>query len=189
MVRNALLPAYRSAGVGGWVATAPPGGAGPAITVARGHRLPLNPSPLPEDDAALLAGLGHELTLRMVATLTAVALDRLDTPAGSAARPALEASLFGRALSALRMWLAIPDLDLELMVAEPSQTSSFSWDGAGPVHLTLPLDWVVRVWGRDLTVIAGRFSLGIVDSTSHRTTLVTVGSDLGMLRQLSIDIV
>jgi hypothetical protein len=173
--RNAVVPARGPTGNSMWVAVGPQG-------------LPSNTSPMPEDDAALLAGLGHELTLRLVATLTAVALDRMDTPDGGAGRPALEASLFGRALSALRMWLAIPDLDLELVVAGPGQEPGCDWDGAGPVHLTLPLDWVVRVWGRDLTVVAGRFSLGIVDWTSQRTTLATVGSDLGSLRQLSIEI-
>ena len=147
-------------------------------------RTRFRPEPPAAGDVALLVGLGDQLTLRMAATVTAVALERLDTPEGTAARPALEASLFGRALSVLRTWLAIPDLDLELQVAEPSQASGFDWDGAGPVHPTLPLDWVVRVWGRDLTVVAGRFSLGIIDSTPHRTTLATVGSDVGSLQRL-----
>ena len=55
--------------------------------------------------------------------------------------------------------------------------------------MALPLDWVVRVWGRDLTLIAGRFSLGIVDSTPNRTTLTTIGSDLSSIQRLMVEIV
>jgi hypothetical protein len=68
------------------------------------------------------------------------------------ARAAPEASLFGRASpSALRTGLGDPDW---LEVAEPEAEPNFLWDGSGPVRLTLPLDWVMTVWGRDLSVVA-----------------------------------
>ena len=186
--RNAIVSSRGRARMGGWVSTAPLGTATPAITLPGVQGPPSASNATFEGDAVLLAGLGQELTVRMVATVTATVLAKPDSPEGVAARPALEASLFGRAMSALRMWLAAPQLDLELVVAGPSQPPGLEWDGDGPVHMALPLDWVVRVWGRDLTVIAGRFSLGIVDSTLHRTTLLTVGSDLSSIQRLTVEI-
>ncbi len=188
--RNRVLPA-RAGGrtPGGWVAvtgtsvgmtgTAVPAG----VTVPRANAGPTN-----EDDLALLAGLGHELTLRLVATVTAILLGRLGGPESPSARPALEASLFGRDSCALRAWLASPDLEVELKMTEPGEEPSLEWDGAGPVEAALPPEWVITVWGRDLTVIAGRFSLGVVESAASRTTLLTIGSDLGPPRQLVVEV-
>jgi hypothetical protein len=140
-----------------------------------------------EVDIALLAGLGHELTHRLVATVTAALLDPLKSSGDPPERPALEASLFGRASSALRTWLGDSDLAVELEVAEPGAEASLHWDGNGrPVHLTLPLDWVMAVWDRDLSVVAGRFCLGVAESNGSRTTLV--GSDVGPPRPLTIEI-
>ena len=34
--------------------------------------------------------------------------------------------------------------------------------------LVLPLDWVVKVWGRGLAVVAGRFGLSVLDATPCR---------------------
>jgi hypothetical protein len=189
MPRNAIVSPRGRAQMTAWVSTVPQGTATPAIAIPGVQGLPSTSSPTFEADAVLLAGLGQELTVRMVATVTAALLDNPDSPEAVAARPALEASLFGRAMSALRMWLAAPHLDLELVVAGPSHAPGLEWDGEGPVHLALPHDWVVRVWGRDLTVIAGRFSLGIVDSTPHRTILTTVGSDLSSIQRLSVEMV
>jgi hypothetical protein len=63
-----------------------------------------------------------------------------------------------------------------------------AWDGSSPVQVALPPEWVMTVWGRDLTVIAGRFSLGVLESTATRTTLMTIGSDLGNPRQLLVEV-
>jgi hypothetical protein len=135
----------------------------------------------------LLAGLGHEVTLRLVATVTAALLDRLKNGEGLPARPSLEVSLFGRASSALRTWLGVPELAIELDVAELHAEPSVSWGAGDSVHLTLPLAWVMTVWGRALTMVAGRFCLGVVESNGTRTTLMTVGSDLGPPRPLTIE--
>ena len=187
--RNMLRPAHGGGMAHGWVAVtgravgmtarAGPGG----IAVPRADA-----GPTREDDLALLAGLGHQLTLRLVATVTAILLDRLDGPGRFSARPALEASLFGRASCALRSWLATPDLEIELQMTGPGEEPSLEWDGGGPVQVALPPEWVMTVWGRDMTVIAGRFSLAVVDSTASRTTLVTIGSDLGTPRQLVVEV-
>jgi hypothetical protein len=187
--RNVLRPARGGGMTHGWVAVT-----GSAVRMT-GGAVPAgvmdprtNAGPTREDDLALLAGLGHELTLRLVATVTATLLDRLDGPDRFSARPVLEASLFGRASCALRSWLATPDLEVELQMTRPDEEPSLEWDGGGPVQVALPPEWVTTVWGRDLTVIAGRFSLAVVDSTASRTTLVTIGSDLGTPRRLVVEV-
>jgi hypothetical protein len=73
-------------------------------------------------------------------------------------------------------------------VIEPQAEPSLSWDGAGPVHLALPLEWVTTVWGHDLNVVAGRFCLGVAERNDTRTTLMSVGPDLGPPRPLTIEI-
>lgn len=188
--RNMVVPARaRNRPPGGWVAvtgsnvgmtgaaTGPGGVTGPGA----------HARPTYEADLALLAGLGHEVTLRFVATVTAVLLDRLDGADRPSARPALEASLLGRASCALRSWLATPDLEVELEMSGQDEPR-LVWDGDGAVQVALPPEWVMAVWGRDLTVIAGRFSLGVLDSTATRTTLLTIGSDLGKARRLVVEV-
>jgi hypothetical protein len=156
----------------------PPGSLGP----------PVSASSTPEDDIMLLADLGHDLTLRLGATVTSALLEGLTTPEGASVRPALEASLFGRAAAALRTWLGLADLELDLAVTEPDTEPGLRWDGSGPVHLALPFEWVMTVWGSDLTVVAGRFCLGVVERDGPRTTLISVGTDLGPPRRLTIEI-
>jgi len=145
-------------------------------------------SSTPEEDKVLLAGLGYALTLRMAATVTATLLSRPKSPPGVSPQPALEVSLFGRASAALRTWLGTPELELNLEAIEPEAKPCLSWDGSGPVHVALPLQWVMTVWGQDLTVVAGRFCLGVTEWSGTRITLMSVGSDLGSPRPLMIEI-
>lgn len=163
-------------------------GAGSGALPPGATGLPGNAGPTDASDLALLAGLGHELTLRLVATVTAVLLDRPDGTDRPSARPALEASLLGRASCALRTWLARPGLEVELQMTGRDEAPSLAWDGTGPVRVALPSEWVITVWGRDLTVMAGRFALGVLDSTATRTTLLTIGSDLGNPRRLVVEL-
>lgn len=186
MPRNMVVPAgARNRPPGRWVAVT---GSNVGMTSRAGAGPGANAGPSYEDDIALLAGLGHELTLRFVATVTAVLLDPPDRADRLSARPALEASLLGRASCALRAWLAAPDLEVELEMTRRDAHPSLAWDGSGPVHVALPPEWVTTVWGRDLTVIAGRFTLGVLDSTATRTTLLTIGSDLGSPRRLVFEL-
>jgi hypothetical protein len=184
-----VLAAGRAGGM--WRA----GGSGRVIAVSTGVAVPglatgppAGDSSTREQDLVLLAGLGHELTLRMVATVTAALLDQLESQEGTPARPALVASTFGRASSALRTWLGAPELAVELEVTAPDREPSLSWEADAPVHLALPLGWVLTVWSRDLTVVAGRFCLGVTESSGSRTTLMSVGSDLGPPRPLTVEI-
>jgi hypothetical protein len=79
-------------------------------------------------------------------------------------------------------------LAVELEVAEPDAEPSLRWDGSDPVHLILSLDWVMTVWGCDLSVVAGRFCLGVVESNGSRTTRMSVGSGLGPPGPLTIEV-
>ena len=139
-------------------------------------------------DLVLLASLGHPMTVRLVATVTASLLDPSAGGESLAARPALTASLFGRAWTALRDWLADPDLELELSVIEAGQEPTFEREATGALRVALPLEWVVWVWGRDLAIVAGRFCLGVIESTVLRTTLMSIGPDFETPKQLVVEL-
>jgi hypothetical protein len=124
----------------------------------------------------------------MVATVTSALLDQMAAGAsvGVAARPSLEVSLFGRASCALRSWLGDPTVEVDLEVVGANEEVHLTESGDHAARLALPLRWVVDVWGRELCVLAGRFSLGVLESTGQQTTLLTVGSDFGS-RPLKIE--
>ena len=112
--RNVVMPGRMAMPMGQWVSRV--GTArGSAVAVSTGGG-PIGGPALStfEEDIVTLAGLGQEMTHRLVATVTAIHLDRLESSGGSDVRPALETSLFGRALTALRTWLAVPDVEVEL---------------------------------------------------------------------------
>jgi len=148
---------------------------------------------------ALLAGLGGQVPLRLVATVTAYLLGQLDNDAGpapnpgespgpGAARPSLEASLFGRARLALAQWLDNPQLDIDVEVAEAGEPASFSHIEGPPLLARLPLSWVAEVWGRGLAVVAGRFAVGLLEATPHKTVLATIGPGLDQPGRVTIEV-
>jgi hypothetical protein len=139
-------------------------------------------------DLGVLANLGYPMTLRRVATVTTAFLDQQVNAENSLVQPALSASLFGRSWTALRDWLGVPDLDMELTVAHPTEEPIVELGTSVPLRVRLPLDWVVSVWSRDLTVVAGRFCLGVIESTETRTTLLSVGSDFAAPRRLTVEL-
>ncbi len=188
MASRSVLAARRGGGM-------PRGGSGSVISFQTGVAVPrgvIGPpardSSTREEDMVLLAGLGHEVTHRLVATVTAALLQRLEDPQAPSPRPHLEASLFGRVSSALRTWLGSPELAVELEVMGPDADPRLSWEASSSVHVALPLEWVLSVWGRDMSVVAGRFCLGVVESNGARTTLLSVTSDLGTPRPLTVEI-
>jgi hypothetical protein len=144
-----------------------------------------------EEDMGLLAGLGSALTMRLVAIVTARLLDRTaaDDPEGDSVRPALEASLFGRAVSVLRTWTGEPALEIELDVVEPGDEAVVPGGEDDVMRVALPLQWVPEVWGRDLAVVSGRLAVAVIEAGENRTTLKTVGSDFGPWRTLTIELV
>jgi hypothetical protein len=81
-----------------------------------------------------------------------------------------------------------PDLVVELEVVEPGADARLEGDASGPIRVKLPLAWVMTVWGRDLTLVAGHFSFGLFESNGRRATLMSVSSDLGPPKPLLIEI-
>ena len=174
-----------AAGASGWVARAPLSGLSSAGARGQFARTPDST----EEEIALLAGLGRDVTVRMVATITETLLQQqlAGARSGSTVLPALEASLFGRVSNALRMWLGAPDLNVELEVSDQPEQWTLTGDIDSSLRLLLPLEWVTEVWGRDLALVAGRFSLGVVESSGSRIALSTVASDLGSPKILRIE--
>jgi hypothetical protein len=144
---------------------------------------------LTDGEFRLLASLGHDLALRMAATVTVHLLEEDETPPGTTpARAALEASLWGRAASTLRTWLGDPTLNVVLDVVEPDQPCALEQLPGHQLRIALPLRWVADVWARDVALVAGRFSLSIIDASEQEVLLETVGADLGSPRPLRIEL-
>ncbi|MGP8208853.1 MAG: hypothetical protein ACLQVK_22845 [Acidimicrobiales bacterium] len=139
----------------------------------------------------ILAGLGSQLPVRLVATVTAHLLIDLAAGAEGSASvlPTLHASLFGRAYNALANWLEGPAIVANVETAEPgSPVVVERAPGGGEVHALFPLGWVAEVWGRGLTVVAGRLVLGVLEATPERTVLETLGPDWGPPRVVVIEL-
>lgn len=125
-----------------------------------------------------LLALGGGLPHRLAATVAAAWVDRVD----DAARPHLHAALWGRATLALRGWLSDPALEPELELIGEGDAPSVTRE-----RIALPFSWLVRVWGRGLTTIAGRFCLS-ADSVQGVISLLTVGPDFGEQRTLRLEL-
>jgi hypothetical protein len=127
--------------------------------------------------------------MRLAATVTANLLDALDGGdlEATRARPALEASLFGRASDAVRTWSGGLSSAVDLEVVDPGK-ARIARDGDGTIHLALPLEWVVDVWGRELAVVGARLALALVAGSPSSTRLTTVGWDLAPPRDLIVEL-
>ena len=149
----------------------------PAYTAFISKRGGATQPPSPEQELMTLLALGGGLADRLAATVAAAWASRAD----EAGRPHLHAALWGRSALALRGWLADPALepDLELIGEDdpPSLTSE---------RIALPFGWLVRVWGRGLTTIAGRFCLD-AEADERGLSLLTVGPDFGEPKRFRLE--
>ncbi len=139
----------------------------------------------------MLVGLGSQLPVRLVATVTAHLLADLASGAEGSASvvPTLQASLFGRAYNALANWLEGSAIVASVEVAEPGAPAAVERAPVGgEVHALFPLSWVAEVWGRGLTVVAGRLVLGVLEATPERTVMETLGPDWGPPRAVAIEL-
>jgi hypothetical protein len=153
----------------------PPAQAPAAFGSGRPHRVQ---PPSPEQELITLLALGGRLPDRLAATVAAAWAGRVD----DAARPRLHAALWGRATLALRGWLADPALEPDLELIGEDDAPSVTRE-----RIALPFGWLVRVWGRGLMTIAGRFCLA-ADADDHGLTLLTVGPDFGEQRTVWLEI-
>jgi hypothetical protein len=127
----------------------------------------------------------------MVATVSSGLLSLVDrsaadAPEAATARPALEASLYGRATNAVRTWTGNPAIEIALVVVGPGDPVVIERGAEETLHVALPLRWVPDVWGRGLAVVGDRLAIELVDAADGRTTLRSVGTDLSPPRTLTI---
>ena len=132
------------------------------------------------DHLSVLASLGGDIPLRLVATVTAELLKDLGSnqPGADRAVPALEVSLIARATRALSSWSATGK-HIEVVVAAEGTKATVQRSENASLRAALPLRWVADVWGRRLAVVGDRFSLAVVESSSGRVVLETIGADFG----------
>lgn len=153
-----------------------------------GLRAAMAPPPPPvEDPVARLLILAGPLGDRLVATVAATWADRVASADGRVARSeaALTAALYGKLLSALRAWLSAPRLSAELTMIPADEAPSLARDEQ-VVRARLPFSWIADVHCRALSVLLGRFTLGIADADERRIVLHTVGPDLAEPRPVTI---
>jgi hypothetical protein len=144
-----------------------------------------------ESDALVdLLGIDGRLSQRLAATVAATWAQRLaagDPRVESLrVRPALAAAVYGRATVTLRRWLAEPGVELAVdMLDAPQDPPTIGRTREG-VHLAVPFDWIVDVWGRGLDVILDRLVLSVLDEAPDRLTLLTIGRSLADPRPLTL---
>jgi hypothetical protein len=159
------------------------------MSTARGWAFPAaHPPDDPDAQLLELLGLGGGLSQRLAATVAAEWARRCDRPDAEveAARPRLQAALYGRVASGLRTWLGQPGLAVEVTMIEPGAERTLR-QGDGVIRADLPFRWLAEVWARDLATIAGRFSLAATHS-GNQWTLLTVGPDLADPRPVVVEL-
>lgn len=149
----------------------------------------------PDDGLPRLIGLGGLLPDRLAATVIATWAGRLRVPAGAgaadagdvaAARPALHAALYGRAVTALRSWAGRRDLAVTLTMIPEDQPPRLARDGDG-IAAELPFGWLADVWARGLATCWGRFCLAAAPQPSGDGWLLsTVGPELDSPRPVTL---
>ena len=149
----------------------------------------------PDDGLPRLIGLGGLLPDRLAATVIATWAERLRGPAGAgaadagevaAARPALHAALYGRAVTALRSWTGRRNLAVALTMIPEGQPPRLARDSDG-IAAELPFGWLADVWSRGLATCWGRFCLAAAPQPSGDGWLLsTVGPELDSPRPVTL---
>ncbi len=104
----------------------------------------------------------------------------------AAARPALHAALYGRAVTALRSWTGQRDLAVALTMIPEGQPPRLARDGDG-MAAELPFGWLAEVWARGLAICWGRFCLAAASEPSgDGWVLSTVGLELDSPRPVTV---
>jgi hypothetical protein len=154
------------------------------------HPHPRAPTPRRSETELLeLLALGGGLPDRLQAHAAASWTRRLRTghSALPAALPQLNAALYGRALSALRLWLGEPNLAIDLTMIDPTSDAHLERNG-DTITLALPFAWLTSVWARGLATIFDRLCLQADTADGINWTLDTLGTDLHETAQLSISL-
>ncbi len=185
---NTSLPRRLPRGPAGPLSALRRGGAGPIYSYAPISEEVAERSEFAQDSAAL-AALGPGMFERLVATVAAEWSMRLLTPdeGTERARPSLHAGLAGRATLAVRSWLGVADLEVDVDLVGPSDRPTLNRTEGG-IHADLPFAWVAEVWARGLSVSWGRFCLGARSTGAGHWELDTLDHGLGPLGQIRVEV-
>jgi hypothetical protein len=142
-----------------------------------------------EEQTLGLLATGGRLPDRLQATTAAIWTRRLGTGHAQlqAARPQLDAALYGRVLRTLRAWLGEPQLTIELTMIGPTEPRRIARTADG-VDVSLPFSWLSDVWMRGLAVTVDRLCIAADTTEGSTWTLHTIGPDLTDPTQLTIAI-
>lgn len=153
-------------------------------------------SPLGTDRDHAPTGMGVEALLqldqglahRLVATVVATWAQRVDErdERVDAALPALQAALYGRALPAVRTWLADPHRPVELTMLETACRPYITAGDDAVIRLGLGFDWLRDVWVPGFATTFGRLCLTAESSAPTAWSLLTVGPDLDEPRVMTV---
>lgn len=148
-----------------------------------GSRWPFPPRP--DEDLLSLLTENPVLARLLVCTVADRWANRIrdGDPSVEEHRPALSAALFGRVAPAIRAWLEDEDLDVRVhmtddrrrLVRYPDRVDAF-----------LPFDWIVDVWGTEVTSMFNGFVLAAETARHDHLALSTVGRDFETLRTVTI---
>lgn len=137
---------------------------------------------------ARLACLGDGLTDRLVATVIATWSERIrDGDDGVvAARPRMQAALYGRVLATIRGLR--PQLEpLDLVMVEPQAPRSITVQDTR-IRCELPFGWLSEVWAKGMASVLGHLCLNVGTADADRWQLLVAGSDLRGTRTMTIDL-
>jgi hypothetical protein len=109
-------------------------------------------------------------------------------PEATKARAALVAALYGRVVCAVREWLGEPDLDVELEVIDTERAPCIARTAPQVLAMSMPLDWIWRVWARGVAVVLGRFTLAVAEEHDDVTVLMTAGPSITDVRSMTISL-
>jgi hypothetical protein len=178
-------------GPGSRVASAPPGGPrgprhGPQFPMASPRlqglwsAYSLAPG---QETLVMLLSLPGGLPIRLVATVIASWAQRIadDDPLVAAARPALYAALYGRALAALQNWLG-GDVSFDIKLADVPAASR----RGSRIVFELPFSWLRDVWVHGFATVAGRFCLTAQPAAAGDWIFTAVDFDCGEPAQLTL---
>ncbi|HXW35014.1 MAG TPA: hypothetical protein VEJ87_10590 [Acidimicrobiales bacterium] len=162
-------------------------GGGPVRALGSSAGTSASPAQLELEEIYSVLFLGGGLFDRLVATVVAIWANREDSGDATDHRAEMAAALSGRATLALRGWLGDPNQLVEVEMTNPS-TSGELLRRDDLIIARLPFRWLSDVWTRGLSVVLGRFSLGLLEASDHRQRVTTVSPDLADVRPVTVSV-
>jgi hypothetical protein len=126
-----------------------------------------------------LLALGLPFQLRLSAAVAhAWSADGQHASRVRQARPSLTAALAGRAAPAAAAWRGIDASKVDVSLREGPGWGAADWVSEGGERrllLTLPVDWLARVWAPGLVVVGGHLVIGVQAAAWPEAQVMAVG--------------